>query len=147
MPGADTVRWHELTAAASAGGPFTMHVAYATDGAPVTVDLSGALGAGQIAAINPATGRAHIYPTDGVQVPTIGTILVPADKIIRLPGNGDFDEDWDVDLFDFAVFQRCYSSAGGGPIGLDCTPGDLDADDDLDMTDYANFHAALTGAR
>ncbi len=140
-----TVRWHRLTASTAAGGPYNLYVAYTTDGVPVTADLSGSLGAGQIAAISPFTGAARILPTDAMEVRTLGTILVPTNKIVLFPGTGDFDEDGDVDLGDYAAFQVCFG--GEGPLGGECAPGDFDADGALDLFDYSGFEANFTGAR
>ncbi len=86
MPPVGTVRWHHVTASADAGGPFPVYVAYTTDGVPTTVDLSPVLGVGTIAVVDPATGDAQIVSTTTVDVATIGTILVPPDKVIDLTG-------------------------------------------------------------
>jgi len=82
LPAQGTVRWHALTASVEAGGPYTLRVAYTTDGIPTTVDLSGTLGGGQIAAVDPATGAATTVPTNAVPVPAIGAILVPPEKVL-----------------------------------------------------------------
>jgi len=143
MPAVGTVRWHSLTASASAGGPYTLYVAYTTDGLAATVDLSASLGSGQIARVSPTTGAASVLPTTGVPVGAFGAILVPTDKILLLAGTGDFDEDGDVDLADFRDFQGCVG-AGGSP-DLFCRTADLDADGDVDGSDYTAFEASLDG--
>ena len=56
-------------------------------------------------------------------------------------GNGDFDEDGDVDLADFVAFQACFSQAGSG----DCAPGNMAGDSTIDLDDYAAFAPVLTG--
>jgi hypothetical protein len=52
-------------------------------------------------------------------------------------GDGDYDRDGDVDLFDFGEFQRCFAVS---PMPDGCAPGDLNGDDAVDLAD----HAALT---
>ena len=56
-------------------------------------------------------------------------------------GNGDMDDDGDVDLFDFALFQQCFGSL----VGPGCEPANLASDDMIDMTDFAEFEALLGG--
>jgi len=63
---------------------------------------------------------------------------------LRTPG--DFDDDGDVDLNDFARFQNCFT--GEGPRGMDapCTFFDADpADGDVDAANFAVFAGALSG--
>ena len=144
MSGVGTVRWHRLTASASAGGPYSLYVAYTTDGMAATVDLSAALGAGEIAAVNPASGSARRYPTTSITVATIGTILVPPNKLMVFPGTGDFEPDGDVDTDDYNAFALCYTGENQGPIGAGCDPGNFDADGDVDCTDWDQFTLAWT---
>ena len=56
--------------------------------------------------------------------------------------DGDFDNDGDVDLWDFGVFQQCFGQTGLSPL---CAIGDFDADDTIDLDDYGVFQAWLTG--
>ncbi|UCF34571.1 MAG: hypothetical protein JSV78_04565, partial [Phycisphaerales bacterium] len=65
--------------------------------------------------------------------------------VIALVGNGDHDDDGDVDLADFAAFQRCFSGLDGGPLPAECDAGDFDADDVIDLTDFAKFKSVLVG--
>ncbi|MCP4251271.1 MAG: hypothetical protein GY778_29900 [bacterium] len=58
---------------------------------------------------------------------------------------GDTDCDLDVDLGDFASFQRCYTGDGGGPVTGECQMLDFDDDEDVDLDDLADFDAALAG--
>ena len=60
-------------------------------------------------------------------------------------GVGDFDQDGDRDLEDFAAFQRCFTGPGGGPPATGCEEGDLDADDDVDLDDHDVLADNLTG--
>jgi hypothetical protein len=57
---------------------------------------------------------------------------------------GDGDQDDDVDLRDFAVFQSCFSPTQPYT-GFLCARMDSDCDDDIDLIDYDAFHAALGG--
>jgi len=58
---------------------------------------------------------------------------------------GDFDGDCDIDLYDFASLQVCFSGDGGGIWGRACAPGDFDRDDDIDGDDWASFADEFTG--
>lgn len=51
---------------------------------------------------------------------------------------GDFDADGDVDLHDYALFQRCFNSPDA-QIDEDCAPMDRDGDEVVDLTDFAAF--------
>ncbi|HNQ24474.1 MAG TPA: hypothetical protein PKK06_15415 [Phycisphaerae bacterium] len=139
LPAVGTVRAYRLTAGSAAGGPFTLYVAYTTDGLPAVVDLAALLEAGPWATVSPATGVPHLVNPEAVEVATIGTLLIPHDKFVAFPGTGDFDEDGDVDLYDFAHFQNCFSGTEAPPIGWDCLPGDFDLSERVDQADYAAF--------
>ncbi|MEK7732370.1 MAG: hypothetical protein AAB363_10990, partial [Planctomycetota bacterium] len=143
MSAVGAVRWHRMTASASAGGPYSLYVAYTADGLAATVDLSAALGAGDIAAVNPASGSARRYPTTSVTVTTVGTILAPPNKLMAFAGTGDFEPDGDVDLADFAQFENCFTGPGG-TLAPGCEPGDFDGDNDIDCDDWAQFMLAWT---
>lgn len=60
---------------------------------------------------------------------------------------GDEDGDGDLDLWDFAVLQFCYTGVPRG--GTDGEPTecmgrfDFDQDEDIDPEDYALFHAGF----
>ncbi len=57
----------------------------------------------------------------------------------------DFDGDEDVDMLDFAHFQRCITGEGNPQTDLDCLDARLDADDDVDADDFAYFDACRSG--
>jgi hypothetical protein len=57
----------------------------------------------------------------------------------------DADEDGDVDLADFASFQRCFGEGVGSFISDECRPHDADCDNDVDLDDLAEFNAKLAG--
>jgi len=148
MPPAGTVRWHSLTASAAAGGPYTLYVAYTADGASAVADLSAGLGAGDIAVVNPATGRSRVVATTAVEVDRAGVLLVPPDKVIVFPPPGDLDGDGDVDLSDFTLFQLCFGGSSN-PLASPCPPGvdaDLDNDGDVDLADFLIFQQNFTGS-
>ncbi|MFH0980506.1 MAG: hypothetical protein V2A79_03080 [Planctomycetota bacterium] len=52
---------------------------------------------------------------------------------------GDFDEDGDVDLTDYATFGACLTGPAYSPTA------DLDADGDVDLDDFAAWQPCLTG--
>jgi len=84
MPSVGTVRWHALTAAPASATPFTVYVAYTTDGLPITVDLSPHLPMPTIAAVDTVSGMASVVPTTAVPVPPKGVILVPENRVLSL---------------------------------------------------------------
>ena len=57
---------------------------------------------------------------------------------------GDCDDDGDVDLADFLIFQTCYTGPGG-PLTPGCECVDFDGDDDVDLQDFLAFQTAYTG--
>ncbi|MBP7935330.1 MAG: family 10 glycosylhydrolase [Phycisphaerae bacterium] len=56
----------------------------------------------------------------------------------------DYDQDDDVDMADFGVFQLCLSGSGVGPTD-GCVAADLDEDNDVDNTDLRKFLNCLSG--
>ncbi len=57
----------------------------------------------------------------------------------------DFDEDGDIDLADFAVFDKCANtSAGLGEMSELCMIADSDADGDVDLHDFAVLQIVFT---
>jgi hypothetical protein len=57
---------------------------------------------------------------------------------------GDGDQDNDVDLRDFAIFQGCFAPTPPYS-GFLCARMDSDCDDDIDLIDYQEFQAAFHG--
>lgn len=61
-------------------------------------------------------------------------------------GLGDFDNDGDVDLSDFGLFQICFTGPVGGPVTGNCMRGDFDGDGNIDLADFGQFQIVFTGA-
>jgi len=78
-------------------------------------------------------------PADTTQIGELFTSLISA------PLPGDFDDDTDVDLDDFASFQACLAGPGAA-VGPGCQSGDMDLDNDLDLRDFHRFGLAFTGS-
>ncbi len=78
-----------------------------------------------------------------------GTAL-SEEAALSLPGPppvpGDFDDDRDVDMDDFAVLQACLSGSGQAPTGAGCAEADLDHDQDVDKVDLGLFVNCFSGA-
>jgi hypothetical protein len=69
-------------------------------------------------------------------------------QMVNCNVTGDADDDCDVDLADFDLFQLCYHPTGGIPAGCPSAIEaklDLDDDNDVDLTDLAAFASAGTG--
>ncbi len=58
-------------------------------------------------------------------------------------GDGDFDDDGDVDLLDISAFQSCFGSSAGGA----CAPGNLSGDYMIDLADLTELVGRLEGPR
>jgi hypothetical protein len=70
--------------------------------------------------------------------PSGGTLAVDN---INLALAASCDGDPDLDLADFAAFQRCFGGNGTGP----CECADTDADGDVDLADYKIFEMFFDG--
>lgn len=57
----------------------------------------------------------------------------------------DMDDDGDVDIEDFGLFQTCYSGPGIAQTATACTLARLDNDDDVDHDDFGIFQRCLSG--
>lgn len=65
-------------------------------------------------------------------------------KVAAEPCPGDADEDLDVDLFDFSVYQRCFTGLGGS-VAAGCERADFDGDNDIDLDDWSGLRGAFIG--
>ena len=57
-------------------------------------------------------------------------------------GMGDWDGDQDVDLYDFVIFQTCFSGPEGQWTGPGCDLFDYDQDGDVDLLDFFSFQTS-----
>jgi len=68
---------------------------------------------------------------------------IPTSKFLYY---GDFDEDGDVDVNDFAHFQSCFNGPGGIiSFESNCADADADGDGDVDVNDFATFQVCFNG--
>ena len=58
---------------------------------------------------------------------------------------GDFDEDGDVDLYDFTVFQLCFNGPNRSASESCVADADFDNDTDVDLADFAWFQGCYNG--
>ncbi len=68
-------------------------------------------------------------------------------KLVCEEVTADFDEDGDVDLWDAARVQTCFTGDPPAECDTDCPRFDFAANDALDLSDFAAFHAHLTGPK
>ncbi len=61
-------------------------------------------------------------------------------------GDGDLDDDGDVDLVDFEAWQGCMTGPGAAPYPAGCGAFDFDGDSDIDLDDFAAFQAVFTAS-
>lgn len=75
-----------------------------------------------------------------------GTVLSEsATIVIEGCGAGDTESDGDVDMADFAEFQRCFTGSDAGPPPMGCEAFDFDEDDDIDGIDWCSLELITTG--
>ncbi len=90
----------------------------------------------------------HSHMNWGFSAPGIYRIDIQMETIVSadLPiPRFDIDSDDDVDLADFAEFQRCFGHENEPyPCGCDWADGDVDGDVDID--DYGRFQTCTSGA-
>ncbi|UCE59031.1 MAG: Zn-dependent exopeptidase M28 [Phycisphaerales bacterium] len=65
----------------------------------------------------------------------VGFLVDSAGVDVTLP-DGDYTEDGEVDMADFAVFNSCFSGPDLGPVHPDCLAADFDIDGDIDCDDW-----------
>jgi len=65
--------------------------------------------------------------------------------VFDLPG--DYDEDGDVGLEDFAHWDDCMTGPEGGPCDVDCVPFDFNDDTDVDLQDFTSFMEVFSAPR
>ena len=58
---------------------------------------------------------------------------------------GDIDGDGDIDLYDFAMFQRCYTGDASATSHVECVLSLFDADADIDGVDFAALLPCMGG--
>ena len=58
-------------------------------------------------------------------------------------GIGDANCDREVNLIDFAAFQRCYTGPDGEAAGEACAALDFDGDGDVDLDDHTGYRTLL----
>ena len=98
-------------------------------------------------------GASHVFEYDLLAEEVLGIFatqtnpsgMAPPYEIVFGPRAGDADGDWDLDLGDFAAFQRCFGGDGVAPSNYNCLTFDHDRDGDIDAADLAAFSAAMTG--
>lgn len=66
--------------------------------------------------------------------------------IALMDSPGDLDQDNDVDLEDFGVFQACLGAGDQVPPLSGCEDTDLDFDDEVDADDLVKFLGCISGA-
>jgi hypothetical protein len=91
-----------------------------------------------------STGMGLNNSADPVYVDSIGYDVVLIAQAAPSV-DGDVDRDGDVDLVDFAAYQRCFTGPGPATLGPSCDLFDFDFDLDVDLTDYRALATRLTG--
>lgn len=57
----------------------------------------------------------------------------------------DLDDDGDVDLADFGLFQTCFNGPNRAYASTGCVVADFDADHDVDLMDFGTLQACFNG--
>lgn len=100
----------------------------------------GVIGGGPVSVPAPASG--NFAPPGYYMLFVVNANGVPSvSRIVRVgTTRGDFDVDDDVDLADFAAFQRCFGQESAA-----CTDARLDGDNDVDFEDFELLASCLNG--
>ncbi len=111
-------------------------------------DIAWSLETADLSAV--ADGQAAVYVRWGMG-PTDGSISYPGWNIddvevyASVPAASDFDDNGNVDGFDFQMMGDCFTGPDGiPPAGCECV--DADTDGDIDLADFAILQAEFTGA-
>jgi hypothetical protein len=67
------------------------------------------------------------------------------DGPIPPPKPADFNNDEDVDQYDYEVFDGCATGPGVTPPIAGCDIADFDSDQDVDQTDFGYFQRCFSG--
>ncbi len=137
---ADFMRFQDVLAVQPAdcnsnGVPDTCDIDCGPSGGPCDVDSCGLIEDCQTNGIPDDCDIAY-----GISLDANGNGI--PDECERLPG--DYDDDGDVDLDDYAEFPNCLTGAQNGPYDPGCEVFDFDADQDVDLADFMAFQEALT---
>ena len=73
------------------------------------------------------------------EIPGWDAYLTGSIIVVRPVFPGDLDFDGAVDLYDFALFDRCLTIGEGEPIPVQCQSADLNGDRSRDFADFAVF--------
>ena len=93
--------------------------------------------------LSPETDYTYrVRARDSAATPNVTTYSSTVTISTTKCGDGDMDDDGDVDLFDFAWWQRCFAIS---PVAPDCAEGDFDGNGTIDLSDFAEFAANLVG--
>ncbi len=121
---------------------------------------SGGLDVGDRAAFGPngnyfvaSHGPNEILEYDGASGAFLGSFAsaenhsgaAPNFDLVFGPIPADDDGDWDLDLGDFAAFQRCFTGEDVSPGIPNCLVFDNDGDGDIDLGDATVLTAGMTG--
>lgn len=138
-----TVGTYKMGARAPLGDYYALRIPLES-GADGSSHADGAARVGDTVHIAVQQGDGTPQPLANVVVTEIGLVSHLNLKVAAAPCPGDADEDLDVDLFDFSVYQRCFSGPGGS-IASGCEQADFDGDNDVDLDDWSGLHAAFVG--
>lgn len=149
----DTALW---TAAGVADASYTLaaSAAFAAPGASFNDAAGGAVNSHVVTMDTSTAGVKNgtlTITSNDPETPTVIVTLV-GEVISDVATPGDFDDDGDIDLFDYVQFVDCMSGPGAAPSPTEpVTPQgcldvfDFDVDSDVDLGDYAAFEMLLPG--
>lgn len=132
-----------MRARAPLGDHYSLHVRLESgaDGSPHGDD---AARLGDTVHISVQQGDNLAQHVADVVVTEIGLVSQLNLKYPVTPCPGDSDEDGDADLYDFSMFQRCFTGLSGSP-APECAQCDFDVDSDIDLDDWRRIRAVFFG--
>jgi len=136
-PTATTVQIVDLYDNSTGADPEAIYVDELLLEPGVTFDLNG-----HAVYFNSVTPAKPLNPASGVTV--IDSAGGGKLRFIGLQEKGDYDDDGDMDLPDYAEFPACLSGPAGG-LGTGCAIFDFEPDGNVDLFDFAEFQSTFTG--
>lgn len=133
----DVCAGERVTFTVSAAGEGALAYQWLRDGAIIAGATSSTL---QVVAGKATRGTYACVVTGGCDA----VVSSDADLSVRLAA-ADFNEDCDVDLTDFTVFQACFNGPNSPPAAGCAVNADFDGDGDVDLNDFVVFQICFYG--
>ncbi len=103
------------------------------------------VGSGTLLSVSPAGTTTYYARARNTAAGCVSLACAAVTVMVQPCVPADFNRDTDVDLEDFAAFQRCFGGPNR-PAAAGCSvDADLDGDSDVDLSDFTRFQACFNG--